>query len=128
MGKGEIALYERFLLFPQCFQKACFPRASKGVIVWEWVNRNNRLICLISNRSELLPNHTHEYLQYYGQREKLRLIGREDDLEAMNTAALKMAREVADEHGCLMAGNICNSSVYSLETTKLWRTSIRCSR
>ena len=23
--------------FPQCFQKACFPGASKGVIVWEWV-------------------------------------------------------------------------------------------
>ena len=37
-GKGEIARYEQFLLFPQCFQKACFPVASKGVIVWEWVN------------------------------------------------------------------------------------------
>ena len=38
MGKGEIARYEQFLLFPQCFQKACFPGASKGIIVWEWVN------------------------------------------------------------------------------------------
>ena len=38
MGKGEIARYKQFLLFPQCFQKACLPRASKGVIVWEWVN------------------------------------------------------------------------------------------
>ena len=38
MGKREIARYEQFLLFPQCFQKACFPQASKGVIVWEWVN------------------------------------------------------------------------------------------
>ena len=37
VGKGEIAHYEQFLLFPQCFQKACFPEASKGVIVWEWV-------------------------------------------------------------------------------------------
>ena len=37
VGKGEIARYEQFLLFPQCFQKACFPRASKGVIEWEWV-------------------------------------------------------------------------------------------
>ena len=35
--KGEIACYEQFLLFPQCFQKACFPGASKGVNVWEWV-------------------------------------------------------------------------------------------
>ena len=32
--KGEIARYEQFLLFPQCFQEACFPGASKGVIVW----------------------------------------------------------------------------------------------
>ena len=37
MGKGEIARYEQFLLFPQCFQKACFPGASKGVIVWDLV-------------------------------------------------------------------------------------------
>ena len=38
VGKGEIARYEQFLLFPQCFQKACFLGASKGVTVWEWVN------------------------------------------------------------------------------------------
>ena len=38
VGKGEIARYEQFLLFPQCFQKARFPGASKGVIMWEWVN------------------------------------------------------------------------------------------
>ena len=36
LGKGKIAHYEQFLLFPQCFQKACIPGASKGVIVWEW--------------------------------------------------------------------------------------------
>ncbi|XP_045194451.2 betaine--homocysteine S-methyltransferase 1-like isoform X1 [Mercenaria mercenaria] len=49
---------------------------------------------------------------YYAHREKLRLVGRENDLEKINSKALKMAREVADEHGCLMAGNICNTSVY----------------
>ena len=27
VGKGEIARDEQFLLFPQCFQKACFPGA-----------------------------------------------------------------------------------------------------
>ena len=37
VGKGEIAHYEQFLLFPQCFQKVCFPGESKGVNVWEWV-------------------------------------------------------------------------------------------
>ena len=35
VGKGEKARYKQFLLIPQCFQKACFPGASKGVIVWE---------------------------------------------------------------------------------------------
>ena len=40
VGKGEIARYEQFLLFPQSFQKACFPGASKGVIVWECVNQS----------------------------------------------------------------------------------------
>ena len=40
VGEGEIACYKQFLLFPQCFQKACFPGGSKGVIVWEWVNYN----------------------------------------------------------------------------------------
>ena len=39
MGKGEIARYEQFLLFPQRFLKTCFPGASKGVIVWEWVKQ-----------------------------------------------------------------------------------------
>ena len=37
VGKGEIARYQQFLFFPQCFQKAGFLGASKGVIVWEWV-------------------------------------------------------------------------------------------
>ena len=37
VGRGEIARHEQFLLFPQCFQKACFPGASKGVIKWERV-------------------------------------------------------------------------------------------
>ena len=44
VGKGEIARYEQFLLVPQCFQKACFPGVSKGVIVWEWVKRLHGLL------------------------------------------------------------------------------------
>ncbi len=42
----------------------------------------------------------------------MRLIGRENEMEKINRAALKMAREVADETGTLMAGNVCNSTVY----------------
>ena len=42
--KGEIAHFEQFLLFPQCFQKACFPEASKGVIVLEWVKGTENIV------------------------------------------------------------------------------------
>ena len=38
VGKGENAGYQHFLLFLQCFENTSFPDASKGVIVWEWVN------------------------------------------------------------------------------------------
>ena len=38
MRKGKSAGYQHFLLFTQCFENASFPNASKGVIVWEWVN------------------------------------------------------------------------------------------
>ena len=47
MGKGEIARYEQFLLFPKCFQKAYFPEASKGVIVWEWVNLQKKYFLMV---------------------------------------------------------------------------------
>src|SRR6266545_5069156 len=47
-----------------------------------------------------------EAFTYYAHREKLRLIGREGDLEAMNRQALLIATEVATETGPLLAGNI----------------------
>ncbi|XP_022104966.1 betaine--homocysteine S-methyltransferase 1-like [Acanthaster planci] len=49
---------------------------------------------------------------YYAHREKLACIGREGDLERINRQALRIAREVADETGSLMAGNICNTTVF----------------
>ena len=49
---------------------------------------------------------------YYGHREKLRMIGRERDLEPLNRNALQLAREVAREGDALVAGNICNTWVY----------------
>ncbi len=53
-----------------------------------------------------------EAFTYYAHREKLRLIGREGDLEAINRQALAIAKQVAEESGTLMAGNICNTNVY----------------
>ena len=56
-----------------------------------------------------------EAFTYYAHREKLRVIGREALLEPMNRAALQLARGVADAHGCLMAGDICNTNVYEAD-------------
>ena len=49
---------------------------------------------------------------YYGHREKLRMIGREDDLEPLNRKALELAKETAAEGQALVAGNICNTWAY----------------
>jgi betaine-homocysteine S-methyltransferase len=49
---------------------------------------------------------------YYGHREKLRHVGREGDLEALNRGALQIARDVAEEGNALLAGNICNTWAY----------------
>ncbi len=54
-----------------------------------------------------------EAFTYYGHREKLRIIGREGDLEPLNREALALAREVAEESGALFAGDICNTNVYA---------------
>src|SRR4051812_12920380 len=53
-----------------------------------------------------------EAFTYYAHREKLRLIGRESELEPMNRQALAIAKKVAAEGDALVAGNICNTNIY----------------
>ena len=53
-----------------------------------------------------------EALTYYAHREKLRVIGREQELEPINRRALDIAKAVAHETGALFAGDICNTNVY----------------
>jgi len=53
-----------------------------------------------------------EAFTYYGHREKLRLIGKEDLLEPLNRQALDIAEGVARESGALLAGNICNTNIF----------------
>ena len=53
-----------------------------------------------------------EAFTYYAHREKLRVIGKDSILEPLNKQALAIAREVADDTGTLLAGNICNTGVY----------------
>ena len=54
VGKGEIARYKQFLVFPQCFQKACFPGALKGVIAWKWVKINILMISVFDSVQDIV--------------------------------------------------------------------------
>jgi betaine-homocysteine S-methyltransferase len=51
-------------------------------------------------------------LTYYAHRDKLKDVGRADDLEEMNRQAVRIANDVAAEGGALVAGNICNTWSY----------------
>jgi betaine-homocysteine S-methyltransferase len=53
-----------------------------------------------------------EAFTYYGHREKLKIIGKEDVLEPLNRQALQIAKEVADESGGLLAGDLSNTNAY----------------
>lgn len=57
-------------------------------------------------------------LTYYAHREKLRDVGRENDLERMNRQAVRLANEVAREGDALVAGNICNTWAYDPRNLK----------
>ena len=52
---------------------------------------------------------------YYGHREKLKIIGKEDKLEALQKNALKIAKDAANEFldlDLMVAGNVANTCVY----------------
>ena len=61
VGKGEIARYEQFLLFPQCFQKGFFPGALKGVIVREWF----KFPCLSHFSVRIGNSHTDKFHSFF---------------------------------------------------------------
>ena len=51
-------------------------------------------------------------LQYYTHREKMKQIGREEDLEKINRIALKIAREVALDTGTIFAGGVSQTNIF----------------
>src|SRR6202158_3901553 len=53
-----------------------------------------------------------EALTYYAHREKLRIIGREQDLEQINRRALAIAKAGRQENGALFGGDICHTNRY----------------
>src|SRR5260221_7096490 len=57
-------------------------------------------------------------LTYYAHREKLKDVGRQNDLEELNRRAVRLANEVAREGDALVAGDICNTWAYDPQNAK----------
>jgi methionine synthase I (cobalamin-dependent) len=57
-------------------------------------------------------------LTYYAHRDKMKVVNRERDVEELNRQAVRLAKQVADETGTLLAGNICNTWVYDPKEPK----------
>ncbi|MFW6014259.1 MAG: homocysteine S-methyltransferase family protein [Candidatus Nanoarchaeia archaeon] len=57
---------------------------------------------------------------YYAHRDKMRVVGRERDIEELNRQALRIAKQVASEGNALTAGNICNTWVYDPKVKESW--------
>ena len=53
-----------------------------------------------------------EAFTYYAHRAKMKIVGRERDLERINRTALRLAKKVARATGTLLAGNICNTAIF----------------
>lgn len=59
---------------------------------------------------------------YYGHRAKLKSVGKEDRLEALNISALRLAAEVAEKYNALTAGNLSNTWEYDPAFAKSAKT------
>lgn len=57
-------------------------------------------------------------LTYYAHRDKMKVVNRARDVEELNRRAVRLAKQVADESGALLAGNICNTWVYDPRDAK----------
>ncbi|HEV8438928.1 MAG TPA: homocysteine S-methyltransferase family protein [Methylomirabilota bacterium] len=66
-----------------------------------------------------------EAFTYYAHRAKLRMVGRELELEKINRTALGIAKRVAWSTGTLLAGDICNTSIYGRDDARSHRQARR---
>ena len=65
---------------------------------------------------------------YYGHREKLRIIGKENLLESLQKNALKIAKDARNEFkdlDLMVAGNVANTNVYDPNDKK---SNIECQK
>ena len=110
LAQGPVVCAEGYLF--ECERRGYL---QAGAFVPEVVLEHPELVQSLHREFVHAGSDVVEAFTYYGHREKLRLIGKEDLLEPLNRGALKLAAEVARETGTLLAGNLCNTNVFGPE-------------
>ncbi|MDQ6851505.1 MAG: homocysteine S-methyltransferase family protein [Actinomycetota bacterium] len=107
LGQGPVLCAEGYL-----FELESRGYLQAGAYVPEVVLEHPEVVAALHREFVRAGSDVVEAFTYYAHREKLRLIGRENELEPMNRQALAIAAGVARETGALLAGNVCNTNVY----------------
>jgi betaine-homocysteine S-methyltransferase len=107
LAQGPVICAEGYLFE---FERRGYLQA--GAFVPEVVLEHPELVAHLHREFVHAGSDVVEAFTYYAHREKLRLIGREDELEEINRQALRIAAGVAEESGALFAGDVCNTNVY----------------
>ncbi len=107
LAEGPIICAEGYLFE---FERRGYLQA--GAFVPEVVLEHPELVAQLHREFVHAGSDVVEAFTYYAHREKLRTIDKEHLLEPLNRQALTIAKEVADETGTLLAGDICNTNIY----------------
>ncbi|SUB59021.1 Methionine synthase [Phocoenobacter uteri] len=120
LDKGPVICAEGFL-----FELERRGYLTAGEFVPEVALENPKALEVLHRDFQRAGSDIVEAFTYNGHREKMRVIGKEDLLEPLNRAALRIARKVADSKpGNLMAGNISNTNIWH-PTDKLKQAEVR---
>ncbi len=107
LAEGPVICAEGYLFE---FERRGYLQA--GAFVPEVVLEHPELVAQLHREFVHAGSDVVEAFTYYAHREKLQTIDKEHLLEPLNRQALAIAKEVADETGTLLAGDICNTNIY----------------
>jgi betaine-homocysteine S-methyltransferase len=107
LGQGPVICAEGYLFE---FERRGYLQA--GAYVPEIVLERPDLVEALHREFVHAGSDVVEAFTYYAHRAKLRMVGREGDLAKINRTALRIAKKVARSTGTLLAGDICNTSIY----------------
>jgi betaine-homocysteine S-methyltransferase len=106
LARGPVVCAEGYLF--ECERRGY---VQAGAFVPEVVLEHPEVVTQLHREFVRAGSDVVEAFTYYGHREKLRAIGKEDLLEPLNREALALAGTVAQESGALLAGNLSNTNV-----------------